>query len=109
MDWFFWAVMGFCLLTVGLDILLFRYLRKREATRRAILDLLRPRLAEDLGRRKARRLCRSMANLLDGLPEEELRDLLLSCGGLDGPALLDRIDRAIREGYAPLADFTGFR
>jgi len=107
MGWVDWIVIAVCLLVIVLSSVCLRQLRKREATRRAILDLLRPWLVKELGRGGARRLSRSLGNLLDPLPEEQLRDLLLSCGGLEGPAMLDRIEGAISEWYAPLAAFGG--
>ena len=100
-----WIVLAVCLLIIVLSSVCLRELRKQEAARRAILDLLRPWLVKEMGRGGARRICRSLGNLLDPMPQDKLRDLLLSCGGLEGPAMLDRIEQAISEWYAPLTDF----
>ena len=70
------AVPVLLLISIGLNVLLSQKLQKEEVARRKIQEILRPWLTAKLGRSKARKLLKSLGNLLDIMPDDTLQSLL---------------------------------
>ena len=79
------------LLSIGANLMLSSYIRRKCAKRIQLQEVLRPWLTEKLGRRRARSFLRSLGNVLDILPDDTLQELLDAAPCISESELLELI------------------